>query len=50
MTEIPAPNDKIGNDSRESLGEGTFGKCFKMIIKEAQWLSKNLTTCQLLKL
>ena len=25
LTEIPAPKDKIGKDSR-----GTFGKCFKM--------------------
>ena len=28
ITEIPAPKDKIGNDSR-----GTFGKCFKMRYK-----------------
>ena len=38
VTEMPrnllvAPKDKIGNDSRESLGEGAFGKCFKMYYK-----------------
>ena len=30
---LVAPRDKKGNESKEFLGEGKFGKCFKMYFK-----------------